>query len=77
MTVRLGEQPRFHDHAGVDGSGGRRTAGARGWSAVSARALDAAGITDPALRAAFEECRKLHAAHGKTYYLATLLLPPA
>jgi phytoene synthase len=44
---------------------------------VSARALDAAGITDPALRAAFEECRRLHAAHGKTYYLATLLLPPA
>jgi phytoene synthase len=44
---------------------------------VSARALDAAGITDPALRAAYEECRKLHAAHGKTYYLATLLLPPA
>jgi phytoene synthase len=43
---------------------------------VSARALDAAGITDPALRAAYEECRKLHAAHGKTYYLATLLLPP-
>ena len=44
---------------------------------MSARALDAAGITDPALRAAFEECRKLHAAHGRTYYLATLLLPPA
>jgi phytoene synthase len=44
---------------------------------VSARALDAAGITDPALRAAYEECRKLHAAHGRTYYLATLLLPPA
>jgi len=43
---------------------------------VSARALDAAGITDPALRAAYEECRKLHATHGKTYYLATLLLPP-
>jgi len=46
-------------------------------SAVSARALDAAGITDPGLRAAYEECRRLHAAHGKTYYLATLLLPPA
>ena len=30
---------------------------ARGWSAVSARALDAAGITDPALRAAFAQCR--------------------
>jgi phytoene synthase len=44
---------------------------------VSARALDAAGITDPQLREAFEECRRLHAAHGKTYYLATLLLPPA
>jgi 15-cis-phytoene synthase len=50
---------------------------ARGWAAVSARAMDAAGIADPALRAAFEECRKLYAAHGKTYYLATLLLPPA
>ncbi len=36
---------------------------------MSARALDAAGITDPALRAAYEECRKLHAAHGKTYYV--------
>lgn len=45
---------------------------------MSARAcLDAAGITDPGLRAAYEQCRKLHAAHGKTYYLATLLLPPA
>jgi phytoene synthase len=44
---------------------------------VSARALDAAGITDPELRAAFEECRRLHSTHGKTYYLATLLLPPA
>jgi phytoene synthase len=43
---------------------------------VSARALDAAGITDPQLRAAFEACRRLHAAHGKTYYLATMLLPP-
>jgi phytoene synthase len=42
----------------------------------AARCLDAAGITDPALRAAFEECRRLHAEHGKTYYLATLLLPP-
>jgi 15-cis-phytoene synthase len=41
------------------------------------RVLDAAGITDPALRAAYEQCRKLNAAHGKTYYLATLLLPAA
>ncbi|GAA3804565.1 phytoene/squalene synthase family protein [Streptomyces phyllanthi] len=42
-----------------------------------ARWLDAAGIHEPALRAAFEECRKLHADFGRTYYLATLLLPPA
>ena len=42
----------------------------------SERALDAAGITDPALRAAYEQCRQLHAEHGKTYYLASLLLPP-
>jgi phytoene synthase len=42
---------------------------------VSARDLDAAGITEPALRQAYEACRRLHAEHGKTYYLATLLLP--
>jgi phytoene synthase len=41
------------------------------------RDLDAAGITDPALRASYELCRRLNARHGKTYYLATLLLPPA
>jgi phytoene synthase len=43
----------------------------------SARALTAAGITDPQLRADFELCRTLHAKHGRTYYLATTLLPPA
>jgi phytoene synthase len=43
----------------------------------SRRALDAAGITDPTLREAYERCRRLNAAHGKTYYLATRLLPPA
>jgi phytoene/squalene synthetase len=42
---------------------------------VSGRELDAAGITDPALRASYEACRRLNASHGKTYYLATLLLP--
>ena len=42
---------------------------------VSARELDAAGIRDPALRASYEACRRLNADHGKTYYLATLLLP--
>jgi phytoene synthase len=44
---------------------------------MSARALDAAGITDPTLRRAYERCRQLHAEHGRTYYLATMLLPPA
>ncbi len=44
---------------------------------MSARELDAAGITEPQLRASYERCRQLNAAHGKTYYLATLLLPPA
>jgi phytoene synthase len=39
--------------------------------------LDAAGITDPALRASYRHCRALNAAHGRTYYLATLLLPAA
>ncbi|MGL5858689.1 MAG: phytoene/squalene synthase family protein [Angustibacter sp.] len=40
------------------------------------RALDAAEITDPRLRAAYERCRAVNADHGKTYYLAALLLPP-
>jgi phytoene synthase len=44
---------------------------------VSRAELDAAGIDDPVLRASYERCRRLNAAHGKTYYLATLLLPPA
>jgi 15-cis-phytoene synthase len=44
---------------------------------MTARDLAAAGITDPTLKAAYERCRLLNAAHGKTYYLATLLLPPA
>ena len=44
---------------------------------MSRRELDAAGITDPALRASYERCRQLNAAHGRTYYLATLLLPPS
>ena len=39
--------------------------------------LTAAGIIDPALRKSYAECKKLNAQHGKTYYLATLLLPPA
>lgn len=41
------------------------------------RELAAAGITDPHLVRAYSICRRLNAEHGKTYYLATLLLPPA
>jgi phytoene synthase len=37
--------------------------------------LTAAGITDPRLRASYAECKRLNSLHGKTYYLATLLLP--
>ena len=39
--------------------------------------LTAAGITDPELRASYQECKRLNSLHGKTYYLATLLLPKA
>ena len=39
--------------------------------------LDAAGITDPALRDAYTQCRALNAVHGRTYFLATRLLAPA
>lgn len=42
---------------------------------MSNRELDAAGITDPRLRASYELCRRVNAGHGKTYYLATRLLP--
>ena len=38
--------------------------------------LNAAGITDLELRASYSECKRLNSLHGKTYYLATLLLPP-
>ena len=44
---------------------------------MTRRDLHAAGIRDPGLRADYEQCRRLNAAHGRTYYLATLLLPPA
>ena len=39
--------------------------------------LTAAGIADPRLRASYSECKRLNALHGKTYFLATLLLPKA
>ena len=42
---------------------------------MTGRDLDAAGITHPVLRASYEQCRRLNAVHGRTYYLATRLLP--
>ncbi|EYT79661.1 phytoene synthase, partial [Streptomyces sp. Tu 6176] len=42
---------------------------------MTRRELDAAGIHDPALRAAYQRCRRLNARHGRTYFLATRLLP--
>jgi phytoene synthase len=39
--------------------------------------LDAAGIRDPELRACYARCKELLAQHDKSYYLASLLLPPA
>ncbi len=39
--------------------------------------LDAAGIIDPTLRADYAHCRELAAEHGRTYFLATRLLPAA
>jgi len=39
--------------------------------------LNAAGITDLDLRNSYLECKRLNNLHGKTYFLATRLLPPA
>jgi phytoene synthase len=44
---------------------------------VSGRELNAAGVVDPRLRASYDACRRVNASHGRTFYLATLLLPPA
>jgi 15-cis-phytoene synthase len=44
---------------------------------MSRHELDAAGIDDPTLRASYDACRRENATHGRTYYLATLLLPAA
>ncbi|WP_198659293.1 phytoene/squalene synthase family protein [Nocardiopsis sp. FIRDI 009] len=38
--------------------------------------LDAAGVTGSALRRDYAVSRALHARHGRTYYLATRVLPP-
>ena len=42
---------------------------------MTRRELDAAAITDPGLRTDYGVCRRLNARHGRTYFLATRLLP--
>lgn len=46
-------------------------------SRVAEVELDAAGVAAPGLRAAYLDCRALAARHGRTYFLATRLLPAA
>jgi phytoene synthase len=44
---------------------------------MSVKELNAAGITDPMVRMSYLRCKALNKQYGKTYYLATLLLPPS
>lgn len=44
---------------------------------MSRRELDAANIHDPVLRMSYDACRRINATTGRTFYLATLLLPRA
>ncbi|MBB4686735.1 phytoene/squalene synthase family protein [Amycolatopsis jiangsuensis] len=44
---------------------------------MTRRELDAAGISRPELRRAYQSCRELNARHGRTYFLATRMLTPA
>ncbi|MFB7829615.1 hypothetical protein ACFC17_40620, partial [Streptomyces hydrogenans] len=75
--AHLGKAGRAADHGtprqGSASPGSRRDRSAGGL--VTARELAAARIHDPALRAAYAECRRLNARHGRTYFLATRLLP--
>lgn len=45
--------------------------------ALGRRELEAAGITGAALQTSYARCRRINAEHGKTFFLSTLLLPPA
>jgi phytoene synthase len=44
-------------------------------AAAPAREAGPVALEPRTLSAAYERCRQLHARHGRTYYLATLLLP--
>jgi phytoene synthase len=49
--------------------------GASSVNAMVRRELAAARIVEPTLQAAYARCRELNARHGRTYFLATRLLP--
>ncbi|MDF2824157.1 MAG: phytoene synthase [Mycobacterium sp.] len=45
-------------------------------AAMISSELDAAGVRDPELRDAYQQCRALNAQYGRTFFLATRLLAP-
>jgi phytoene synthase len=51
------------------------TAPARGASRAGVARLPDHAAADPDLAASYAACRRLHSAYGRTYFLATLLLP--
>ena len=53
-----------------------RTGASQRSSRGARRELAAAGIVEAELRAGYLQARRLNALHGKTYFLATRLLPP-
>lgn len=56
---------------------GRQPAGSQRPSRSARRELRAAGICEPLSQAGYTQARVLNAQHGRTYYLATQLLPAA
>ncbi|EHR60850.1 phytoene/squalene synthetase [Saccharomonospora cyanea NA-134] len=54
---------------------GRGSAESGAMRSAVRRELAAAQVTEPPLRAAYVRCRQLNARHGRTYFLATRLLP--
>jgi len=78
-SPRSSRRPAWPDEARPDLSPSRTavlTSPALRLLSIGNRELDAAGISDPDLRASYERCRQLNAEYGRTYFLATTLLPP-
>src|SRR5439155_11302379 len=45
------------------------------WCTPGARYRGCRPMSSPTLAAAYERCRRIHAEHGRSYYLVTLMLP--